>query len=165
MRGGTQRRRSGELALAFASIAVGAGCRVAPGGGVRLDQANDTLPLVSLRESGGLTGGATVLVIRRDGQARLVEAHLQGAGREHRWQIGASQLGSLAALVGSPDFARLDSTYLPANACCDRLAYELTARTAEREMRTRTLDGAEAPGVLRSTLELLREIRSRAPGR
>jgi hypothetical protein len=160
-----RKHRWAGLVLALTALATGAACRPAPGGGVRLDQASDTLPLVTLRESGGLKGAASVLVVRRDGQGQLTDERLQGAARERRWQVGASQLGSLAALVASPDFGRLDSTYLPANPCCDRMEYELTARTAAREVRTRTMDGAEPPGALRPTLELLREIRSRAPER
>jgi hypothetical protein len=73
------------------------------------------------------------------------------AGRHDTFLVDRSTVdgGATLRLAGSPQFRRLRASYQPANPCCDRFAYQVTAYyRAGRSKTVSTVEGTRAPRVL-----------------
>jgi hypothetical protein len=119
-------------------------------------------PLAQLQQEGGFAGMSSALVVTQGGSATLIRDTPQPDTVS--WTLSGTQLTRLEALVASPDFAHTDSTYVPANPCCDRITAALTIYQQGQPPRTiRTLEGADQPDVVEHTVALLRDIIATAP--
>lgn len=110
----------------------------------------DSTTLASLHRLG--TGDS--LVVSRAGVAHV------GA---RRWEVPPSQMGSLAALLASPDIAELDSVYQPADTAAPGPGYLLTIPGEHGMRRVRLTESSDPPGPLRLALHLMQQIGAESP--
>lgn len=111
---------------------------------------SDTLAI--LRRSGGLARLSETFVIKSDGTIQANAGVLRARG-------GAEAASKLAARIAATNIYSIKpGEYLPANACCDRVLYELMLMRNGQAYEYVTMDSAEnAPRPLQETLALIQE--------
>jgi hypothetical protein len=110
--------------------------------------------IVIYRRSGGFAGVSEQWTIYPDGRITASD------GRTG--QVTVQQVEQLLSDIEALGFFELDSRYMPANTCCDRFTYEITARRGDRMHTVTTMDGtpntpAELQQVITEISRLLAE--------
>lgn len=123
----------------------------------------DTVPLLVLKQAGGIAGATSELTILRTGEVTLAQDPAPGGIPVRRWTMAPADYDAIAALVASPEFLALDGEYLPEHTCCDLITYVVTVPAGARSRTVRTMDTAQQPEVLAALLERLRALEITAP--
>ncbi|MBU1865930.1 MAG: hypothetical protein KKE89_05905 [Actinobacteria bacterium] len=111
---------------------------------------NTTSPdnTVTLRVSGGINGIDENIVVHEDG--RIV------ANDQPVSNPSLDEVAALFAQIRNGGFLTLESSYLPANTCCDRFTYQITAVLDGQAHSVTTMDAtAEAPDELMLLIDSL----------
>lgn len=112
---------------------------------------------VSLTRSGGIAGGFVTVVVQPDGTILRSDGPDQEPAATGE-TMSAAELEALQASVGSQAFAELDSTYVPADLCCDQFHYEVTAEVDGEVIESATADGVDAPEALDEVVQQLNAV-------
>ena len=104
--------------------------------------------VIVYRRSGGIAGVSEEWVVYDDGRLTAV------SGEE--WRVAPEQVAQLVAGFEELGFFGLDGDYVPRDTCCDRFAYELTVRSADRVHTIAALDAT--PDTPDEVWEALRAV-------
>lgn len=105
--------------------------------------------LLELRRHGGVVGVDEQLLLNLDGGYSVSRQGTVVAG-----QLTPEQMAALLQQLESLNLAERQGDYLPADLCCDRIAYELIYRNLMGSYQVRTMDGA-VPDWLQPVLDSL----------
>ena len=110
---------------------------------------------VTLVRSGGFAGRVDSVTVSAEGTITR-----SGPGRASSVaHLGTGRLRRLHELVSNQDFMRLRPSYLPANYCCDRYEYRISAQDGPTLVTTTTGDDqVRCPPVLREVIALLNDL-------
>jgi len=107
---------------------------------------------VTLTRSGGFAGFTTTVTVGSDG-AVVVTTDSETLPEA---VLPESELDALHGLVGSPDFAALEESYVPPEGvCCDFFFYTVTAAVGNTAIESTTADTVETPQILQEVIDLL----------
>ena len=107
---------------------------------------------VTLTRSGGLAGILTTLTVGPDGSVLVTD----DSEPVMESVLDADDLDNLHSLIGSPEFAGLSRTYVPAEGvCCDFFFYTVTAQIGDRTLESSTADTIDTPPALQQVIDLL----------
>ena len=112
---------------------------------------------VRLTRSGGIAGGFVMIVVQPNGTILRSDGPDQEPAATGE-TMSAAELEALQASVGSQAFAELDSTYVPADLCCDQFHYEVTAEVDGEVIESATADGVDAPEALDEVVQQLNAV-------
>ena len=105
-----------------------------------------------LTRSGGLAGIVTTVTVRPDGSVLVTD----DSKRVIESVLEPDDLHNLHTSIGSPEFAALSQTYIPAEGvCCDFFFYTVTARIGDRTIESTTADTIVTPPALQQVIDLL----------
>ena len=90
------------------------------------------------RRSGGIAGREETWTIYPDGR---VTKTLQPQG-EKVWQVPATDVAALLSRLDELGFFALSGSYMPLDTCCDRITYDIEARSGTQVNHVVTLDAA-----------------------
>jgi hypothetical protein len=98
--------------------------------------------VIVYKRNGGIAGLDEMWTIYPDGNVTFA-AHAQGEGPERLYQVEAAEVAALVDTLETLGFFALTGNYLPLNTCCDRITYDIEARSDDQYNHVATLDGAE----------------------
>ena len=100
--------------------------------------------VIVYKRSGGIAGLDEMWTIFPDGNVTFA-AHAQGEGPEMMYQVDAAEVTDLLDNLETLGFFTLTGNYKPLDTCCDRITYEIEARSGDLINHVVTLDAA--PGT------------------
>ncbi len=127
----------------------------------------ETGKLLSQPQAAGLPAGAVVVFERSGGLKGIgpattkwrfyADGRIQASdGRV--WQKSPAEIQQLLSDLKANGFFDLEPKYLPADSCCDRYTYVITASDGSQTQRVTTMDGADMPDGLTRILQLFDEL-------
>jgi len=97
--------------------------------------------VIVYKRSGGIAGLDEMWTIYPDGNVAFA-AHAQGEGPERLYQAEAAEVAALVDTLETLGFFTLTGNYLPLDTCCDRITYDIEARSGDLINHVVTLDAA-----------------------
>lgn len=123
--------------------------------------------LLSQPQAAGLSDGAVIVYGRSGGlkgiDANEIEWRFYADGRiqasdGRSWQKSPEEIQQMLADLEANGFFELEQKYLPADTCCDRFTYVITADNGSQAQRVITMDGTDMPDDLARVLQLFDEL-------
>jgi len=97
--------------------------------------------VIVYKRSGGIAGLDEMWTIYPDGNVAFA-AHAQGEGPERLYQVEAAEVAALVDTLDTLGFFALTGNYMPLDTCCDRITYDIEARSGDLVNHVVTLDAA-----------------------
>jgi hypothetical protein len=127
----------------------------------------ETEKLLSLSQAAGLADGAVIVFERSGGLKGIGPAETEWrfyadgriqASDGRSWQKSPAEIQRLLSDLEANGFFDLAQKYMPADSCCDRTTYVITAGNGRQVQRVVTMDGADMPDDLARILQLFDEL-------
>jgi len=114
--------------------------------------------VIVYKRSGGIAGLDEMWTIYPDGNVAFA-AHAQGEGPERLYQVEAAEVAALVDTLDTLGFFALTGNYMPLDTCCDRITYDIEARSGDLVNHVVTLDAApNTPPELWQAIDALNEF-------
>ena len=97
--------------------------------------------VIVYKRSGGIAGLDEIWTIYPDGNVAHAE-HYLGEGPERLYQADVAEVAALVDTLETLGFFALTGNYLPLDTCCDRITYDIEARSGDLINHVVTLDAA-----------------------
>jgi hypothetical protein len=111
---------------------------------------NGDEPVIIYERQGGLKGiGPSEYVWRIYEDGRITNS------QDQSWQVTPAEVDALLTSINFSNFRSLDANYVPKDTCCDRAQHTITIQTDGQSHKVTTLDGADMPENLTSTLDAI----------
>lgn len=143
------------LAILLLLLAACRGSVVSDDGALSTQSAEESAVLIRYERSGGVMGRTESWTIAANG--RITN------DTEQSLSVTPTAVTELYDTLVASDFFTLESSYLPADTCCDRSSYTLTVRRPDGTLhQVSAMDGANAPETLWQSLDRVQRLLAEA---